>query len=229
MEWALDLCKKLERLNNSMARRLSFGTNLRIVPGAGLEQLFKAFGDSNFKYIRIGVESGSERVRRDVLNRNYSNADIVKAVQLARRYGMEVSLYNLLGVPGETKEDFDKTIELNRRCVPDKVFAHIFFPYPGTALYERCLKDGLFKDLPDTALERCKATLDLPGFSKRQIQDGFIWFDYNVYNGKKPIHKILAKVFVSKCRSDERLHRIYRILTASRALSQFRRALRRCM
>ncbi|MFC1576149.1 B12-binding domain-containing radical SAM protein [Candidatus Omnitrophota bacterium] len=213
--WALELCSRLERFNATLEKPLSFGTNLRITPNVDFESLFAAFEKSNFKVINIGVESGSERVRRDILKRNYSNQDIINAVKAARKHNLKINFYNLMGIPGETREDFRETVKINRLCLPDMSYTHIFFPYPGTELYRTCKKEGLLEEGVDTELERCKAVLDLPGFRRGEIQKDFIWFDYYVYKGYKPIREILPKVLVSKLRSNSHLHSLYRRLTYS--------------
>lgn len=210
--WVSGLCSKLEALNKTLESPLSFRTNLRITAGMDLEGFFPAFKTANFKTINIGVESGSEKIRRKILKRTYSNQDIINAVDLARKYGLKVYFYNLIGVPGETLDDFKETIKINRSCQPDRTFNHIFFPYPGTELYAICKNEGLLPKAIDTDLERCKAVLDLPGFRKNQIQDAFVWFDYNVYKGYKPLSQIFRKVIVSKLRSNSSLHRLYRKL-----------------
>ncbi len=87
--WALELCSKLEGFNRTLSHPLSFGTNLRVTPHADLESLFAACKRSNFSYVKIGLESGSERIRRQILKRNYSNQDIINAVELARKYGIK--------------------------------------------------------------------------------------------------------------------------------------------
>lgn len=211
-EWAMELCSKLEELNKTLSYPLTFRVNLRVTPGANFESLFIACKKSNFKMVRIGLESGSERVRREILRRNYSNQDIINAVKLARKYGLSVVFYNMIGIPGETISDFKETVRINRICLPDQHFTSIFFPYPGTDLYALCQKQGLIKKTLDTEMERNKATLSLPGFSKRQIQKSFILFDYYVYKGRKPIFKILDRVLVSVFLSNSYLYRFYRIL-----------------
>jgi radical SAM superfamily enzyme YgiQ (UPF0313 family) len=210
IRWALDLCKKLEELNSSLSNPVSFGTNLRITQGCDLEELFIAFKKSNFNFVRIGIESGSEKVRKHILGRNYSNQDIVNTVLLARRHGIKICFYNLLGVPGETFSDFLETVQINRRCQPDSVFAHIFTPYPGTVLHDICKRDGLLKRAVNVEIERCQSVLDLKDFPRKKIQKSFVWFDYYVYKGHRPMHEILAKVFVSKCRSSKLLYYFYR-------------------
>jgi len=226
MSWARSLCSGLQSLNNSLKEPLSFGTNLRITRNADLEELFIAFKSANFKFVKIGVESGSERVRRDILKRDYSNLDIANTVKLARKYGMAISFYNLIGVPGETFEDFKETLGINRECLPDQAFAHVFFPYPGTELYAVCAREGLLKKAPTGELERCRAVLDLPGFSKGRIRQAFIRFDYNVYKGHRPMIGLLAKTLVSTCRSNTLLHYLYRHATYSPLFRRIKSALK---
>jgi radical SAM superfamily enzyme YgiQ (UPF0313 family) len=187
-KWAIELCSKLERLNATLPQPLRFGVNLRVTPHTDYEPLFKALKRSNFRFVNIGLESGSERIRSEVLKRNYSNEDIINAVQSARRFGLQVSFLNLIGVPGETISDFYETVKMNRICLPDWHGTSIFYPYPGTELHDLCKKQGLLQGGIETEVERTTAVLDLPGFSKKQIQRSYIWFDYYVYKGTRPMY-----------------------------------------
>jgi radical SAM superfamily enzyme YgiQ (UPF0313 family) len=225
-EWGIELCAKLKQLNAALKQPITYSTNLRITPNMDLDSLFSAFKKGNFTMVKFGLESGSERVRREILKRNYSNQDIINAVSLARKYDLKVFFYNLIGIPGETSDDFKETIKINRICLPDITIPHVFFPYPGTELYDLCKNLKLLPEVLDTRLERCKANLNLPGFSKKQIQDSYIWFDYDVYKGRKPTHKILLKVLVSKLISNTFLHNIYRKLTYLSLVKQLRKRIR---
>jgi anaerobic magnesium-protoporphyrin IX monomethyl ester cyclase len=212
-KWALEFLSKLEAFNASLPRPLSFGTNLRITPNADLEWLFKELKRCNFRYLQIGIESGSERVRKEILKRNYSNKDIIKTAELARKYGLRIAFFNLIGVPGETVEDFKETVRVNRTCLPDWNYTSIFFPYPGTDLYFKCRERGLLTKNVHTSAERAEATLDFPEFSRKQIQKSYIWFDYYVYKGHKPMYTLLLRVFRSKLRSKPFLNSLYRKVT----------------
>ncbi len=219
-EWAIGLCSKLEQFNKTLSRPLSFGVNLRIMPNADLESLFAACKKSNFRVVNIGLESGSERVRREILKRNYSNEDIISAVTLARKYGLKVALFNMIGIPGETIADFKETVRINRICQPDYHLTSIFFPYPGTDLYFLCEEQALLKEPLDTELERFKATLDLPEFTKKQIQRSYIWFDYYLFKGRLPMYKILARVLKSELASKPYMNVILRKLSRVGFLKQ---------
>lgn len=211
--WSMELCSKLERLNATLSYPLSFRVNLRVTPNANFESLFAACKKSNFSSINIGLESGSERVRREILKRDYSNEDVINTVALARKYGLKVSIYNMIGIPGETIADFRETVEINRECLPDRHLTGIFFPYPGTDLYHSCQEQGLISGPLETRMERREAILDLPGFPKRQIYKSYLWFEYYVYKGHKPMPRILAQVFLLWLGSKPRLSSLLRRLS----------------
>ncbi len=193
--WLLELCSLLEDLNRTLAEPLSFEVNLRITPGADFSDIFAAMQKSHFTVVNIGVESGSERFRREVLRRNYSNEDIRRFVEEAHRYGLKVFFYNIIGVPGETWDDFRQTVEVNRSCAPDGHYVYIFFPYPGTDLFARCQEQGLLKGSWATSGERTESKFAIPGFTRRQIRHNLIWFNYHVARGQKNRYKL----FIAAC------------------------------
>lgn len=196
IEWGLELCRELHEFNATLERPLSYGVNFRITPNMKrTDELFAALKKSNFSFINIGLESGSERVRRDVLRRYYSNEDILKAVNLARKNNLRVAFYNLIGLPTETIDEFKETIRMNRICLPDGHYLSIFYPYPGTDLYAQCKEKGIIPpDLLATGKERVAAALNYPEFSRKQIQKAYIWFDYYAYRDHKNDELLLYSV-----------------------------------
>jgi anaerobic magnesium-protoporphyrin IX monomethyl ester cyclase len=194
LNWSVALCNKLAELNGTLEEPLSFGVNLRVTANHKIHDIFKSLKKANFKYINIGLESGSEQVRRKILRRRESNADIIETVKVAKSHGIKVNFYNLIGIPGENYDDFLQTISINRTCLPDQPRAAIFFPYPETDLFNLCNELGVLDKKLDHDMERIKAALDLPGFPKKMIQKSYIWFDYQIYKGHKPFHKLLLGV-----------------------------------
>ena len=164
--WAVELSLALERMNRGFQVPMAFGANLRLTPNIDYE------------------ESGSERLRREVLKRNYSNHDVIRAIDTAHSYGLKVGTFNLVGIPGETRKEFRETVRLNRLCRPDYFMLSVFFPYPGTELYRVCRERGLLDGSLDSVLERRRPVLDLPGFSKRQIRRSFNWSTVTFNRGR---------------------------------------------
>jgi anaerobic magnesium-protoporphyrin IX monomethyl ester cyclase len=212
-DWAFDLCRQLRSLNSELDVPIVYGSNLRVTPNTEYDGLFAAFSESNFSFINIGLESGSERVRKDVLKRRYSNLDIIRTVRTARKHGLEVGMYNLIGLPGETRRDFRETVRVNRICQPDWFLLSVFFPYPGTELYDTCRKMGLLERDPDPYLERRRPVLDLPGFSKWQVGWRRTWFPFLVYRGHLSMKDLLWLVSMAKIYSNRKLIRIHRYIT----------------
>jgi radical SAM superfamily enzyme YgiQ (UPF0313 family) len=193
MSFALELCSKLQEFNKKH-KKISYGVNLRVIPGQEHTALFEAFKKANFKNINIGLESGSKRIRERVLNRYYSNEDIINTVKLAKKYCLEVYLFVIIGLPDETPTDYLKTVEVCRQCQPTHIYSGVFFPYPGTKLYDYCKKRKYLPKKLSTDMERQKAKLSFPKFSRHQIQKAYDWFNYDVYLGYRPRLTLLMDV-----------------------------------
>jgi len=197
--WLLSLCDALFLFNSQFTTPKRFSTNLRVFPNIKDEEIFQALKKANFYAVSIGLESGNERVRREVLNREYSNDDIRRVVASARKYGVKIGVYNLVGLPGESHAEFLDTLTMNQELQPDWHATSIFFPYEGTALYDKAKELGVLPEHIDFNFERQRAVLDLPTFSRKQIQREFDSFHYNVYRKAKKRSIIkLSIYFVQK-------------------------------
>ncbi|MFC1490935.1 B12-binding domain-containing radical SAM protein [Candidatus Latescibacterota bacterium] len=208
--WAIELCNQLKAFNVTIDNALSYSCNFRISPNSVDEKLFIAFKNANFNKINIGLESGSEKIRREVLKRNYSNKDFLDVVSMARKHGLSIYVFNMIGLPGESLADHMETVLLNRQSQPEGHYTGIFFPYPGTELYKTCIKHGLLKRSIKSKMERRQVNIELPEFTKAQIQRAYIWFNYRVYRGHKPLLVILIKVFATKVRSNPTTNFLFR-------------------
>lgn len=96
--------------------------------------------------VRFGIETGSVRLRERVLRRRTSTAAIYRAVSTLQEAGINAFSFNMLGIPTETPRDLWGTFRLlgDVRC--DAVKFSIFWPYPGTPLYQRCHEEGLIRE-----------------------------------------------------------------------------------
>jgi radical SAM superfamily enzyme YgiQ (UPF0313 family) len=146
--------------------------------------------------LNVGLESGSVRVREEILRRpKYTNEELIAFSGRAREYDVGRSFYVLIGLPGETRDDFAETVRAFRAVRPDNAMLSIFFPSLGTDLYERAKAQGL---IPEQGLrtdaERWKATLDLPGFTRRQIQREVNLFWRKAFKGNWSRAKIPSRI-----------------------------------
>jgi radical SAM superfamily enzyme YgiQ (UPF0313 family) len=106
----------------------------------GKLDLLKAMG---CRGIAMGIESGNEEIRNQVLNRKMTNGTIIGKFRLVKSKKIRVSAYNMMGFPFETRETIFDTIELNRQADPDSFSVTILEPYRGTPIRALCEEQGL--------------------------------------------------------------------------------------
>jgi anaerobic magnesium-protoporphyrin IX monomethyl ester cyclase len=106
------------------------------------EELVLLFKNTNCHMVAFGIESGSERVRRELLHRRYSNKQIIDAAVCLKKHGIGFRTYNIVGFPTETREEMLETLDLNLRINPDFPWCSIYTPYPETALAEFSVAHG---------------------------------------------------------------------------------------
>lgn len=92
-----------------MGAKLSV-SSLRVAPLP--EALVRALAESGVQTLTIAPEAGSQRLRT-LINKNVSEDDLMRAVELTARYGLaQLKLYFMLGLPTETEEDVQALIDL---------------------------------------------------------------------------------------------------------------------
>ena len=117
---------------------LTVNAHVQVFDEAMAESL-KAAGCS---IVKFGIESGSERVRREVMNRHMKNDAIKRALAIAEEAGLHSSTFVMIGLPTETQEEVLETIQLLADSRPGRFRWSVFFPFPNTVAYDISLKSG---------------------------------------------------------------------------------------
>jgi radical SAM superfamily enzyme YgiQ (UPF0313 family) len=92
--------------------------------------------------LAMGIESASDEVRRDMVKR-LEHQKIETAFKNLRATGIKSFAFFIFGYPGETVDTMVKTTDYAIALDPDFANFYPAVPYPGTALYEKSVKDGL--------------------------------------------------------------------------------------
>jgi hypothetical protein len=93
-------------------------------------------------YVGVGIESGSERVRRELLHRPGCSDDLVRAAQMLHAHGIRLRTNNMVGLPGERLDEMLETLAINQRIQPHDAVCRFFTPYPGTELARWAVEHG---------------------------------------------------------------------------------------
>lgn len=124
-DWILEFCKEVSKL----PFKVRIVTNSRV--DTVDEEMLSAMKKAGFWMICFGVESGDD----EVLMANKKQATVaqaIKAVSMAKKAGLKVWTYMMLGMYKDTPITMRKTIELAKKLNGDIVNFAISAPYPGT-------------------------------------------------------------------------------------------------
>jgi radical SAM superfamily enzyme YgiQ (UPF0313 family) len=93
---------------------------------------------AGFKAIGVGAESGSERVL-EIIDKRITVEDIVGSLKVLKSLGVDPAYTFMFGIPGETREDAGRSLELMlrlKKIMPECRLAGFFYhPFPGSELY----------------------------------------------------------------------------------------------
>jgi radical SAM superfamily enzyme YgiQ (UPF0313 family) len=115
------------------------------------ERMLHQLAAAGCRQITYGVESGSERVRREVMHRPVTNQRFRDVFRWTREAGIFVTANYMIGLPGETRADLRMTLELAEELEVLDFGYFVFYPYPGTHLFRVCRDSGY---LPEDYLQR---------------------------------------------------------------------------
>ncbi len=129
--------------------------------------LLNSISKSNCTRLLMGMESGSNRILNEVIDKKARAEDYLLIAKSIAEYGIIGSYTFMVGFPGETDDERNSTFELVQQLreldamIETKV--HIYLPYPGTPLFKQSVALG---HKPPERLED--------------------WSDYNYYKSMTP-------------------------------------------
>lgn len=102
------------------------------------EELLKVLKESGCYELTLAVESGDEKVLKNIIRKPGNIEHIKNIVKIMKRLKIATSAFFVSGFPGETKEDIKKTFTLADELELDHAMFLIASPLPGTELYDIC-------------------------------------------------------------------------------------------
>lgn len=113
------------------------------------EEIISLLKEAGCNRITFGIQSGNEKIRRQLAGRKMSFHQIVSACNLCNKYGIRVGIDIIFGWPGETIEDALETIELCRKLDADSYHSNVLRFYPKLWISEYAYKNGYIDQCPD--------------------------------------------------------------------------------
>lgn len=98
-----------------------------------IAQLLKFGGCSQ---ISMGVQSGSERIRKEIFNRYGNNKRILESIKCVKDANIKIALDNIFGAPTEIREDLQKGLYFYKKAKPDQINTYWLDYYPNTKIID---------------------------------------------------------------------------------------------
>jgi len=160
----------------------------------------KVMKDNGLRLLLVGYESGDDGILHNI--KKGLRTDIARRFTAdCRKLGIVIHGTFILGLPGETTQTIEKTIEFAKEINPHTIQVSLAAPYPGTALYKQAVAEGWLQETEAQHLVNEKgvqlATISYPHLSKEQIFHSMEVFYKRFYFRPAKIWEIVREMSTS--------------------------------
>jgi anaerobic magnesium-protoporphyrin IX monomethyl ester cyclase len=134
------------------------------------EAFVQKLKESGCWMLSIGVESGSDDTRRDMLKK-LEQQKIPIAFRNLRRAGIKSFAFLIYGYPGDTIASMDRTTQYAIDLDADYANFYPAIPYPGTELFEKCQRQGLLATEDWSKLEYAYYVIRGDGLDEKVVME----------------------------------------------------------
>lgn len=107
------------------------------------EEMLGLMYKSGCDYIAVSIESGNQRVLKDIIKKPIKLEIIPPILKLAKSMGFNIIANFVVGFPGESWEEIRETFAFAEKLDVDIVNFHIATPLPKTELMDICMREQL--------------------------------------------------------------------------------------
>ncbi|MBP7652806.1 radical SAM protein [Candidatus Dependentiae bacterium] len=161
----VELCSKLA--SNKYKFKWTCNTHINTVDS----ELLKIMADTGCKIIHIGIESGNNEILKNI-KKGIKLDKVRQVIDWAHSYKIIVYGFLMIGLPGDTKDSINQTINFAVKNKVDLAQFSLLTPLPGTEVWTQAEnKDGVMfatKEL-DKFLRYGNAVIELPEVSRTEL------------------------------------------------------------
>ncbi len=111
------------------------------------EEILDLLVSAGLVRVSLAIESGSDYIRNGIMGKKLSKDKIFEIINLTKKYkSLYVRAFFIMGAPEDTYDTLSETYNMIKDIDVDKPIVSNLLPFPGTKLFEQCLKDKLFVD-----------------------------------------------------------------------------------
>jgi anaerobic magnesium-protoporphyrin IX monomethyl ester cyclase len=114
-----------------------WGCNVRADLVVRSPHLLQEMVHAGLVQINMGIESGTQRILDEVYDKRITVDEVREAALIARKLGLRIGGYFMLGAPTEARAEIVRTIEYAARLPIDEAAFNVTTPLPGTYLWDK--------------------------------------------------------------------------------------------
>ena len=136
------------------------------------KELLSLLKQAGLKRVAFGVETGDPEILRTI-DKKVDHDTIRQAFKNAKEVGLETIAFMIIGLPGETRETMQRTIDFAIELDPLIANFSMMTPYPGTKVYEIVKRQGRFliQDWEDYVFFEQKARYELGDMTAELVEE----------------------------------------------------------
>lgn len=166
--FALQRPRALHLLGEMQRRAYGFGWVCFSRPDILDDELLRAMKGAGCHTLILGLESGDEAILAAV-KKDCTRAQVLAGFQRCRAHGLRTVATVILGLPEETEESFQRTMEFLKTVPVDFVSFNVAVPRMGTPLRRKAIQSGLIS--PDfQIMDQSGREVAMPGFTLSRAQ-----------------------------------------------------------
>lgn len=109
------------------------------------ESMVRLFKETGCAGVTFGVESGSEKTRVNLIDKQIPDDVYLEHCSYLRKYKVPFHTGNIIGLPGEGLEKAYETARFNRLIGANSTRSGLFWPFPGTRLTDYAIEHGMLE------------------------------------------------------------------------------------
>ena len=134
------------------------------------DDIAQAFSETGVEVVPLAIESGSDYVLQQIIQKPFKKIQIFKAVKSLRKYNIRIHAFIVIGFPNEFDNHRKETFDMLLKLKLDWVYIFIAIPIPGSRLYEICDKHGYFLNKNYDNYNMTKCNIKAPGVNPKKIE-----------------------------------------------------------
>jgi hopanoid biosynthesis associated radical SAM protein HpnJ len=155
-------------------------------------ETLKLMKENGLRLLLVGFESGNDRILRNI-KKGVTVERAVRFMNDCKKLGIRVHGTFILGLPGESLETIQQTIEFAIAIDPNTIQVSLAAPYPGTELYAQAQQNGWLISEEQLLLDNGAQDFPMqyPDLDRRAVFNSVEDFYRRFYFRPKPILRIM--------------------------------------